>query len=394
MLRNSVADGYSFSTARNEDAHQARRHAVLSSTCNTTTLSFTNHCNGKHNELASFCARNAMTSSRSSNRKARAWLISLLIAALAAGCGGGGGSSSGGNTDRTANLQPDGVVSDGSVPVSILNEAGAPRQTGDMATDGFIWFNFRRQQMGLAPVARNAQVDKAALAHSNYQAINDFITHDEVSTRRGFTGSTVFERLQSAGYSLPGSNYAFGEVISATGDKSGVNAAEELITAIYHRFVIMEPKFLEAGAGVATGSSGYTYFTTNFATRTLNQGGLGNGGLVTYPFNGQQNLPTVFYSNQEQPDPVPDRNEVGYPVSVHADITSAIQVQTFTISPRGGTPLTSKLLTHENDRQIGYPSVAALIPLAQLQPQSYYDVQFIGSVDSVPVNLFWSFRTR
>jgi hypothetical protein len=91
---------------------------------------------------------------------------------------------------------------------------------------------------------------------------------------------------------------------------------------------------------------------------------------------------------------VPDRNEVGYPVSVHADITSSIQVQTFTISPRGGAPLASSLLTHDNDAQIGYPSVAAIIPLTQLQSQSHYDVQFIGSVDNLPVRLSWSFKTR
>lgn len=334
-----------------------------------------------------------MNTPRRFNRKASAWLISLLIAALAAGCGGGGGGDSG-NPDRTGNLQPDGVVSDGGAPFSVLNEAGAPRQTGDMATDGFNWFNFRRQQMGLAPVARNAQVDKAALAHSNYQAINDFITHDEVSTQRGYTGANVFQRLESAGYTLPASNYAFGEVISATGDRSGVNAAEELITAIYHRFVIMEPTFLEAGAGIGTGSSGYTYFTTNFATRTLNQGGLGNGGLVTYPFSGQQNLPTVFYSNQEQPDPVPDRNEVGYPVSVHANISSTLKVSSFTINPRGRAPLPTLLLTYDNDKEIAEPSVAAIIPIDVLQPQTDYDVRFTGTVDNVAVNRSWSFRTR
>jgi uncharacterized protein YkwD len=331
-----------------------------------------------------------MTTQRQSHRKASAWLMSLLIAALAAGCGGGGD----GGSDRTANLQPGSVVSNGGVPASILAEAGAPQQTGDMATDGLNWFNFRRQQMGLAPVARNELIDKAALAHSNYQAVNDFITHDEVATRRGFTGATVFERLQSAGYPLPVNNYAFGEVISATGDKNGFGAAEELITAIYHRFVVMEPKFLEVGAGIASGNSGYTYFTTNFATPTLNQGGLGIGRLVTYPFNGQQNLPAVFYSNQEQPDPVPDRNEVGYPVSVHVDITSTLTVSSFTISPRGGAPLSSLLLTKNNDEEITLPSVAAIIPLDVLQPQTDYDVRFVGTVDKVAVTRSWSFRTR
>ena len=158
--------------------------------------------------------------------------------------------------------------------------------------------------------------------------------------------------------------------------------------------MIFEPKFLEAGAASATAGSGYTYFTTNFATRTLNQGGLGSGKLVVYPFSNQQNLPTVFYSDQEQPDPVPDRNEVGYPVSVHADITSIMAVQSFTINPRGGAALATKLLRNETDPEIGEPSVAAIIPLAVLQPQTLYDVRFTGSVDNVPVKLSWSFSTR
>jgi hypothetical protein len=263
-----------------------------------------------------------------------------------------------------------------------------------MATDGYTWINFRRQQMGLAAISRNALVDQAAQSHSNYQALINDITHEEVQAQSGFTGVSVYERLTAAQYSFPVTNFAYGEIIVATGDTNGFHAAEDLITSIYHRFVLFEPKFLEAGAGAATGPTRRAYFTIDFASRTLRQGGLGSGQLVTYPFASQQNLPTVFYSDQERPDPVRDRNEVGYPVSVHADITSSIEVQTFTISPRGGMPLASKLLTHENDGEIGYPSVAAIIPLARLQPQSYYDIQFIGSVDSVPVKLFWSFKTR
>ena len=337
-----------------------------------------------------------MSTSRPLHQTILSWLMSLLIALSLAACGGGGGDDDD-RSDEAARLQPGSVTDDGSngaVPASVLAEAGAPQATGVMAVDGLNWFNFRRQQMGLASLARNEQVDRAAQAHSDYQAVNDFITHDEVSTRRGFTGASVLERLQSAQYRLPDSNYAYGEVISATGDRNGVNAAEELITAIYHRFVVMEPKFLEAGVGSASGASGYTYFTTNFATSSLNQGGLGSGRLVTYPFADQQNLPTVFYSNQEQPDPIPDRNEVGYPVSVHADITAAVAVRSFTINPRGGAPLATRLLTFENDQNIAEPSVAAIIPIEVLQPQTFYDVRFIGSVDGVAVDRFWSFKTR
>ena len=333
-----------------------------------------------------------MQDARRPTARPSAWLASLLMAALLAGCGGGGGGGNNGNTSTAG--QPGSVTDNTTVPPVAQAEVGAPQATGNMATDGFNWFNFRRQQMGLAAVSRNTLIDKAALNHSNYQAINDTITHDEVSTRRGFTGTTVLARLNAAQYTFPANNYAYGEVISATADTNGVSAAEDLITAIYHRFVIFEPKFNEAGSASATAGSGYTYFTTDFATRTLNQGGLGTGKLVVYPFRDQQNLPTVFFSNQEQPDPVPDRNEVGYPVSVHADITSVLAVQSFTISPRGGAALTTKLLRYETDNEIAEPSVAAIIPLAVLQPQTLYDVRFTGSVDNVPVSLAWSFSTR
>ena len=323
------------------------------------------------------------------NARPSAWLASLLAAALIAGCGGGGGGDG-----TSAATSGNGAGSTTTTPASILAEAGAPQPTGNMANDGFNWFNFRRQQMGLATMARNTQIDTAALNHSNYQALNGTITHDEIAGRRGFTGVSVLDRLRAVQYPIPASNYAYGEVISSTPDTNGINAAEDLIAAIYHRFVIFEPKFLEAGAASATGGSGYTYFTTDFATRTLSRNGLGTGKLLVYPFSNQQNLPTVFYSDQEQPDPVPDRNEVGYPVSVHADITSTIAVQSFTINPRGGAALATKLLRKENDAEISEPSVAAIIPLAVLQPQTRYDVHFTGSVDNLPVNLSWSFTTR
>lgn len=326
------------------------------------------------------------------NARPSAWLASLLAAALIAGCGGGGGGGGTGSDSGTSASQSGNGASNTTVPP--VAEVGAPQATGIMATDGFNWFNFRRQQMGLAAIGRTAQIDTAALNHSNYQAVNDTITHDEITGRRGFTGVSVLDRLRAAQYAVPASNYAYGEVISSTPDTNGVSAAEDLIAAIYHRFVIFEPKFIEAGAASATSGSGYTYFTTDFATRTLNRNGLGSGKLVVYPFSNQQNLPTVFFSDQEQPDPVPGRNEVGYPVSVHADITSTLVVQSFTINPRGGAALTTRLLRKETDPEIGEPSVAAIIPLAVLQPQTLYDVRFNGSVDNVPVNLAWSFTTR
>ena len=201
-----------------------------------------------------------MHTARRLNARPSAWLASLLAFALIAGCGGGGGGSDGDGTGGgiSSAQSGSGASNTTNTPASILAEAGAPQGTGNMATDGFNWFNFRRQQMGLATMARNGQIDTAAINHSNYQALNDTITHDEIAGRRGFTGARVLDRLRAAQYTFPASNYAYGEVISSTPDTNGVNAAEDLIAAIYHRFVIFEPKFSEVGAANATAGSGYT----------------------------------------------------------------------------------------------------------------------------------------
>ena len=52
------------------------------------------------------------------------------------------------------------------------------------------------------------------------------------------------------------------------------------------------------------------------------------------------------------------------------------------------------MLTYDNDKEIAEPSVAAIIPIDVLQPQTDYDVRFTGTVDNVAVNRSWSFRTR
>jgi uncharacterized protein YkwD len=308
-------------------------------------------------------------------------ILPLLLASLLAACGGGGDS-------KSSNTQP-------SAPATtIAQEPNAPQLTGSTATDGFNWFNFRRQQAGVQAVVRNASLDVAAQGHSDYQLANGIVTHEQTPGKPGFTGITVGDRLTNAGYVFPpGGSFAYGEVISATSDTSGFNAAEDLLAAIYHRFVILEPMFKEAGAGAARGSSGLSYFTTDFAANGLDRGLGARGSFVIYPFSGQQRVPRNFFSDNESPDPVPDRNEVGYPVSVHADITATVSVQSFTIRPRNGSTLAVRLLTTATDSQTS-SSVAAIIPLAPLAPATTYDVQFIGKVDGVDASRSWSFTTQ
>ena len=301
----------------------------------------------------------------------------LLVAALLAACGGGGGGSS------APVIQP--PVAPQVIP------PGAPAATGDTALDGYNWFNYRRAGIGLSTLSRNAQLDAAAAGHANYLRLNSTVSHEQEAGNPGYTGATLGQRFAAAGYKLV-DPYAYGEVISAAGDRSGFYHAEELIAAIYHRFVILQPVFREMGTG-ASSTSNYTYFTADMAANGGYGPGLGHGRIATYPSDGQALVPTTFLSDTESPDPVPNQNAVGYPVSVHADISGNIVVASFTIKPRNGGQMSTRLLSSAADSHT--PAyVAAIIPLTTLTANTTYDVSFSGTVDGIQVTRNWSFTTK
>lgn len=273
-------------------------------------------------------------------------------------------------------------------------DASAPAFTNNIATDGRNWLNYRRTQVGMAALAENTIIDKAAQGHSDYQRINNIVTHDQTSGKQGFTGVTLEDRLKAAGYSFSNQN-AIGEVISATGNQTGFYMAEELITAIYHRFVIFEPVFQQVGSGSAVNSSGYGYFTADFVTNNGYGAGIAAGTLATWPFNGQTGVQANFMSDYEEPDPVPDLNEVGYPISVHTNLTRLLAVTSFTVRARNGSAdLATRLLVKGKDANTTIQSVAAIIPLAPLSANTVYDVSFSGTIDGSAISKTWSFTTK
>ncbi|NML60691.1 CAP domain-containing protein [Massilia sp. RP-1-19] len=307
----------------------------------------------------------------------------VLTALALAACGGGGGG------DASPAVTP------AAVPPSVLaQEPGAPSLLNNIPQDGMNWINYRRAQAGMPVLTRNELLDRAAAGHSEYQKANNVVTHEQTAGKPGFTGVSQGDRMQAAGYAYRTGTYAYGEVISATANGSGFYMAEELITAIYHRFVIFEPKFKEIGTGAATTSAGYTYFTTNFAATNGYGPGVGGRNLVTWPFNGQVKVPANFFSDYEAPDPVPNLNEVGYPVSVHADIDVNVVVQSFTIRPRGGADLEVRLIKAGENTNARTSPAAAIVPLAVLKANTSYEVTFSGTLNGVATSKAWVFTTK
>ena len=315
----------------------------------------------------------------------------LMIPALAAILGLAACGSSDSDSALSGQVAGGTAVNPDSSVATDPTGVAAPTQTGNIAVDGRNWINYRRGQIGVPLVPENAQINNAALGHSEYLRVNNLMSHDQVAGRQGFTGADLGARLNAAGYTLRADRgYAYGEVISGSRNGSGFYMAEELITAIYHRFVIFEPMFREIGTGAATASSGYRYFTADFASRDGFGPGIARGTLVTWPFNGQTQVVPNFFSNTEQPDPVPNANEVGYPISVHANLDANVTVTSFTVRPRGGSDLNVLRIAPLSDNK----PAAAIIPLQPLRGSTVYDVSFAGTVNGAAVTRTWSFTTQ
>ncbi|MCC2972654.1 CAP domain-containing protein [Massilia sp. IC2-476] len=319
----------------------------------------------------------------------RSLIAALVAASTLAACGGGGGDSSSGMT-----AVPSGNTPPASAPAtpSAVPGASAPVSVGNVAIDGRNWINYRRTQLGVPTVAENAMINNAALGHSEYLRTNNIMSHDQQAGRPGFTGTTLKDRLNAAGYTIPANGYAYGEVISGTTNGNGFYMAEELITAIYHRFVMFEPKFREIGTGAAFSSGGYHYFTADFATRNGFGPGIAAGSVVIWPFSGQTGVTPNFMSDSEDPDPVQGINEVGYPISVHANIDAPMTMQTFIVRPRGGANLQVQVVN--SSATASQRTAIAIVPLAPLKAATTYDVSFAGTVNGAPVTRDWSFTTR
>jgi uncharacterized protein YkwD len=271
-------------------------------------------------------------------------------------------------------------------------ESGAPRASGDIATDGLAWIAYRRQQAGLPAPVRDSVIDRAASGHSQYQQINNRVTHDQSPAEPGFTGATASDRLRGAGYALDALAQADGEVIAATAGADGFAAADGLLGAIYHRYIMLQPRFDRYGAGSARRDGGYHWLTVNFVA-TNDAPRPANAQLVLWPVPEQAGVRTNFFSDQETPDPVPGIDEVGYPVSVHADLDATLRVERFTLAERGGDPLPVRLLAPGADEATP-DSAAAIVPLVRLRAGAVHDVVFSGTLDGVPVVRRWSFSTR
>ena len=61
---------------------------------------------------------------------------------------------------------------------------------------GLCYANYRREQVGLPPLAARDALNTVAQNHTGYMLANATLTHDEVSGKSGYTGATPNARIQ------------------------------------------------------------------------------------------------------------------------------------------------------------------------------------------------------
>jgi hypothetical protein len=71
-----------------------------------------------------------------------------------------------------------------------------------------------------------------------------------------------------------------------------------------------------------------------------------------------------------------------------------VAVSSFTVAPRGGSALSTRLLSYAAGTADATRTAAAIVPLAPLKSATTYDVNFTGTVGGVAVNTSWSFSTQ
>jgi uncharacterized protein YkwD len=255
--------------------------------------------------------------------------------------------------------------------------------------------NYHRALAGLPPVAADARLLKAAQSHSSYlDSTNQMGHYEDKKTNPYYTGNSPFDRIDAVHY-----DYAeAGEVVARQPSSHPAAAVDALMTAIYHRFIILSVDFVHAGPGVVLKNHqgvDELNVTVDFGAETLPPSPPPSL-LTVYPADTQTGIPTDFDPAEEFPNPMPGHKLVGYPVSIQVDARQAFTVQSLELyemapnaSPRA---LDAKLLTHARDAETP-AHAAALIPVSPLAPLTIHQVMFSGSVNGIPVSRTWQFLT-
>lgn len=291
--------------------------------------------------------------------------------------------------------------------------------------------NALRKKSGLIPLQENRLLNRAAASHANYLLLHQQVGHLEQYGRSGYTGKTPADRVVYHGYASKDVTENI-----AVNANNATSAVDDLFAAIYHRFVFLSFDKDQIGVGNAEANSrkhtknAYVYKLGSSKLNALCQkdfapvGGVmylqhacknsdrllpktlhkkkqneiksSNAKVVFYPYPGQHEVMSAFYN--EVPDPLPDYDVSGYPVSVQFNdlYYTGIKLKSFRLFDEENKEIPmSRILTHANDPHQRLKKMQfALMPIKRLEYATTYRAVFEAEVDGKPYQKSWKFTTR
>jgi hypothetical protein len=288
--------------------------------------------------------------------------------------------------------------------------------------------NSIREAMGLNILRQNDQLNIAAQAHADYLVANNESSHFETEGHHKFVGVRPVDRTLYADYS---STYVSENL--STHIYSGQESINGLFSAIYHRFGFLSLNIDEIGVGAAqdknkTSNSAFVYVMANSYLEMLchEKGFFGSGKyffrvckneehrirekeftkaqtknkknnpkIVIYPYDGQIEVPPVFYD--ESPDPLPDHEVSGFPISIEFSdyYFKKVQLLSFRLYSSSGIEVKDTILMQKrNDpHQLFNDKQFALFPLKRLDYSAEYKVAVHYRTKNKEHTITWNFKT-
>ena len=310
----------------------------------------------------------------------------------------------------------------------VVERKALPMDVSFEAVEARTLLNSIRESMHLTALSQNRQLKEAAQAHAAYMVQNRSSSHYETEGKPGFTGHAPLDRAFHAGYNAS----QVSENLSANNDNAQ-SSIDGLFAAIYHRFGFLSPDIDEVGVGVAQqsgesqnsafvylmgnsefnrvcsydlfrGSGSYVYGVCRDKSHKIGKKRFeevraynrkNNPKIIFYPYDGQREVPLAFY--HESPDPLPDYDVSGFPVSVAFNdfYVKSVRLISFSLSDAEGTTVKTRFMDRSSDPHGRFSDKQfALFPLERLKYDTRYRVYLKYRDASGIQEKRWTFHTR
>ncbi|GAB6074394.1 CAP domain-containing protein [Nautilia lithotrophica] len=284
------------------------------------------------------------------------------------------------------------------------------------------YLNILRNKAGMIKFKPQQNLINASKNHAYYLYINKTTGHEEDENKDGFTGQWPSDRAVYTGFLSKdiSENVSVGQI-------NFIESIDELFSAIYHRFGFLTFSKDLIGIGIESRRYVYDMGNSNLNKLCSHQNDVSgsyymnvcadddividaddydnavkmimknNPDIIVWPYKNAINILPVFYN--ESPDPLPDYNVSGYPISIQFNkyyFTNEINLTTFKLYDNNGDEITNiRILDKDSDPNNKFNEYEfALFPLDRLEWNETYNVKVTYKYEGNEYNLSWSFKTK